>query len=225
MLDLEKNLDDSVIEAFKTLRTNILYSSLDKKLKTIMITSAEPGEGKTTTSCNLAISFSKDGKRTLLIDCDLRKPSTHRKFNISNLSGLTDVLVGEKKLEMAISNYSENLDILTSGTNAPNPTEILGSKNMESFLEKLKDLYEIIIIDSAPLNVVSDSQILGAKMDGVLMIIRANKTKKDSIMEAKDLLEKVNANLLGVVLNGVEVNHRKSYYYYDDKNKNKENSN
>ncbi|WP_143315057.1 CpsD/CapB family tyrosine-protein kinase [Clostridium sp. HBUAS56017] len=221
MLDFEKKIDDSVIEAFKTLRTNILYSSLDKKLKTIMITSAEPGEGKTTTSCNLAMSFSKDGKKTLLIDCDLRKPSIHRKFNISNLSGLTDVLVGEKKLEMAISSYSENLDVLTSGTNAPNPTEILGSKNMEAFLEKLKDLYEIIIIDSAPLNAVSDSQILGAKMDGVLMVIRANKTKKDSIVEAKDLLEKVNANLIGVVLNGVQASHKKSYYYYGNKKEKK----
>ncbi|MDS0526516.1 CpsD/CapB family tyrosine-protein kinase [Clostridium sp. SHJSY1] len=224
MLDFEKDLDASVIEAFKTLRTNILYSSLDKKMKTIMITSAEPAEGKTTSSCNLAISFAKDGKKTLLVDCDLRKPNIHRKFNISNLSGLTDVLVGEEKLEIALENYSDNLDILTSGTKAPNPTEILGSKYMETFLESLKDLYDIIIIDSAPLNSISDSQILGAKVDGVLMVIRANKTKRDSIVEAKDLLEKVSANLLGVVLNGVETSHKKSYYYYGDKNEKKSNS-
>lgn len=224
MLEFEKNLDSSVIESFKTLRTNILYSSLDKKIKTIMITSSEPAEGKTTTSCNLAVSFAKDGKKTLLMDCDLRKPSVHKLFRISNLTGLTDVLVGEEKLEIALNKYSEDLDILTSGTNPPNPTEILGSKYMETFLEKLKDLYEIIIIDSAPLNAVSDSQILSTKMDGVLMIIRANKTKKDSILEAKDLLEKVNANLLGVVLNGVETSHKKSYYYYGNKNEEKANS-
>ncbi|MBD7913299.1 CpsD/CapB family tyrosine-protein kinase [Clostridium cibarium] len=217
MIGLKENTDASVVEAFKTLRTNILYSSLDRKIKTILVTSSEPAEGKSTIACNLALSFAKDGKKTLLIDCDLRKPSIHKIFKVSNLTGLTNVLIGEEKLEIAIKYYSENLDILASGTYPPNPTEILGSKYMESFLEKLEELYEIIVIDSAPLNVVSDSQVLGAKMDGVLMVIRANKTKKDSVMDAKDLLEKVNANLIGVVLNGVEASHKKSYYCYGSK--------
>lgn len=217
MLIVEKNSKSISAEAYKTLRTNIQYSSFDKEIKTILITSTIPGEGKSTIAGNLALSFAQQDKKVLVMDCDLRKPSLHKMFRLSNLKGLSDVIVGNIDLEKAMYNYKDNFDILTSGNIPPNPSEILASNTMTLLLEKLKTKYDIIIIDSAPLQAVTDAQIISNKVDGTLLVIRASVTKREAILQAKDLLNQVNAKILGVVLNGAENNSEKHYYYYASK--------
>lgn len=201
-------------ETYRILRTNLQYSSFDNEIKTVLITSSEPGEGKSTTSGNLAISFAQAEKRTIIVDCDLRKPSLHKKFKISNLNGLSDVLIGKEKLEEAIHRFNDKMDILTSGKIPPNPSEMLGSKAMERLIEVLKEKYDIIILDSAPLQAVTDAQILATKADGVILVVKAEATKKESVIQAKNLLDKVGAKILGTVLNGAESTKKKYYYYY-----------
>ncbi|MBS6600278.1 MAG: CpsD/CapB family tyrosine-protein kinase [Clostridium sp.] len=217
MLIVEKNSKSISAEAYKTLRTNIQYSSFDKEIKTILVTSTIPGEGKSTIAGNLALSFAQQDKKVLVIDCDLRKPALHKMFKLSNFKGLSDVIVGNSDLEKAMYNYRDNFDILTSGKIPPNPSEILASNAMTMLLEKLKTMYDIIIIDSAPLQAVTDAQIISNKVDGTLLVIRAGLTKREAILQAKELLNQVNAKILGVVLNGAENNSEKHYYYYGSK--------
>ena len=214
MFLVEKKPKSISAESYRTLRTNIQYSSFDKEIKTIVVTSSEPSEGKSTTAGNLAFTFAQAEKKTIIIDCDLRKPSLHKKFRISNLSGLSDVLIGKSTVNESVYKYTNNLDVLTSGKLPPNPSEMLGSKVMESLLTALRERYDIIILDSAPLQAVTDAQILSTKADGTVLVVRAEKTKRDSVVQAKALLDKVGANILGVVLNGIENSRRKYYYYY-----------
>ncbi len=214
MLIVEKQPKSIPAESYRTLRTNIQYSSFDKEIKRILVTSAEPGEGKSTTAANLAVAFSQDEKKVLLIDCDLRKPSVHKQFRISNNIGLSDVVMDNSKIKKAINKHNEYLDILPSGKIPPNPSELLGSKVMENLLNELQKEYDIIIIDTPPVQAVTDSQILSTKVDGVILVVRAERTKKDSVKLAKESLQKVKANIIGVVLNGGERTRDKYYYYY-----------
>ncbi|MCR4944773.1 MAG: CpsD/CapB family tyrosine-protein kinase [Clostridium sp.] len=213
MFIVDKKPKSITAESYRTLRTNIQYSSFDKEIRVIVVTSSEAGEGKSTTAGNLAISFSQAQKKTIIIDCDLRKPSLHKKFKISNMIGLSDLLKGRENLGETVHAFNEYLDVLTSGKIPPNPSEMLGSRAMEHLIQSLKNEYEMIILDSAPLQAVTDAQILSTKADGTILVVRAEKTKRDSVRQAKELLKKVDANILGVVLNGVE-NIRKKYYYY-----------
>lgn len=209
-------------EAYRTLRTNIQYSSFDKPIKTIVITSAEAAEGKSTVSGNLALSFAQNDKKVIIIDCDLRKPSMHKNFKISNLIGLSEVLIGKEELENAIQKRNDNLDILPSGKIPPNPSEMLASSAMNRLIEKLSEKYDIIILDSAPLKAVTDAQILSTKADGTILVVRAQRTNKESVIEAKSLLTKVGANIIGTVLHAVENTKGKYYYYYgSDESSNK----
>ena len=221
MFIVDKKPKSITAEAYRTLRTNIQYSSFDKEVRVIVVTSSEAGEGKSTTAGNLAISFSQAQKKTIMIDCDLRKPSLHKKFRISNMVGLSDLLKGKESLKEAVHKYNDYLDILTSGKVPPNPSEMLGSHSMENLLKRLKDEYDMIVIDSAPLQAVTDAQILSRKADGTILVVRAEKTKRDSVIQAKELLQKVDANILGVVLNGVENIRKKYYYYYGTEEKDK----
>lgn len=214
MFIVEKKPKSIPAESYRVLRTNIQYSSIDKKIERILITSSEPGEGKSTTAGNLALTFAQDEKKVLLIDCDLRKPSIHKKFKISNNLGLSSVILDKSKLSKALVKRSEYLDILPSGKVPPNPSELLGSKALEELLDELDDVYDVIILDTPPLHAVTDAQILSTKVDGVLLVVRAEKTKKDSVIAAKESLQKVNANILGTVLNGGESSRGKYYYYY-----------
>jgi capsular exopolysaccharide synthesis family protein len=205
-------------EAYRTLRTNIQYSSFDKEIRTIVITSAQAAEGKSTVSGNLALAFAQNEKKVIIIDCDLRKPSVHKNFKISNLSGLSEVLIGKEKLDNAIQSRNENLDILPSGKIPPNPSEMLSSTAMTNLIESLKQKYDIVILDSAPLQAVTDAQILSTKADGTLLVIRAQRTSKVAVSEAKNLLTKVGANIIGTVLHAVENTRGKYYYYYGSNN-------
>lgn len=220
MFELEEKAKSIASEAYRGIRTNIQYSSIDNKIKSILVTSSEPEEGKTTTVCNLALAFAQSEKNTIIIDCDLRKPSIHKKFKLSNLIGLSDVLVGNKELDEAVNNYSDNLSILTAGKIPPNPSEMLDSKAMELLLERIKSKYNVIIIDSPPLQAVTDAQILATKVDGVILVVKAESTNKNSLFQAKELLNKVRGNILGVILNQVKNRKGKYYYYYGDDEEN-----
>jgi capsular exopolysaccharide synthesis family protein len=206
-------------ESYRGLRTNIQYCSIDKEVKSIVVTSANPKEGKSTISGNLALSFAQNAKKVIIIDCDLRQPSIHVKFNISNLCGISEVLIGAETLDTAIQNYNYNLDILTSGKIPPNPSEIINSTAMSNLLEELKKEYDILIIDSPPLEVVTDGQILSTKADGTILVVKAGESKIEAVKEAKNILNKVGANIIGVVINKVKDNKNKYYYYYGNDKK------
>ncbi|MBD7916608.1 CpsD/CapB family tyrosine-protein kinase [Clostridium sp. Sa3CUN1] len=217
MFIVEKEPKSIAAESYRTLRTNIQYSSFDKEYRVIVVTSSEPGEGKSTTAGNLALSIAQDNKKVILIDCDLRKPSIHKKFKISNLVGLSDVIVGKEELTKVVHRYNKNLVILTSGKIPPNPSEMLSSKTMSNLLESLKETFDYIILDTPPVQAVTDSQILSTKSDGTILVVRAERTKKESVQNAVNLLKKVNANIIGTVLNGVDGSRNKYYYYYGEK--------
>lgn len=217
MFIVEKEPKSIAAESYRTLRTNIQYSSFDKEYKVIMVTSSEPEEGKSTTAGNLALCLAQGEKKVILIDCDLRKPSLHKKFRISNLMGLSDVLIGKEELKSAIHRYNKNLVVLTSGKVPPNPSEMLSSKSMNALLEVLKESFDYVILDTPPVQAVTDSQILSTKADGTILVIKSEKTKKDSVQNAINLLRKVNANIIGSVLNGVDNSRNKYYYYYGEK--------
>ncbi|WP_297426917.1 CpsD/CapB family tyrosine-protein kinase [Clostridium sp.] len=203
-----------VAEAYRTLRTNIQYSSFDKEIKTIVITSAEMAEGKSTVAGNIALSFVQNEKKVILVDCDLRKPSVHKNFKTSNLVGLSEVLIGKASLEDAIQRRNENLYFLTSGKIPPNPSEMLASSAMTKLIKTLKEEYDIVILDTAPLRAVTDAQILSTKVDGTILVVRAAVTKRDAVVDAKNLLDKVGANIIGTVLHAVENTRGKYSYYY-----------
>lgn len=201
-------------ESYRTLRTNLQYSSFDEEYKVIVVTSSEPGEGKSTTAGNLALSLSQGDKKVALIDCDLRKPSLHKKFKVSNTRGLSDVIIGKEEITSVFQRYNENLVIVTSGKVPPNPSEMLSSKAMTALIEALRKVFDYVILDTPPVQAVTDAQILSTKADGTILVVRAEETKKDSVNNAINLLKKVKANIIGTVLNGVEVSKQNYYYYY-----------
>lgn len=211
---VEQMPKSAATEAYKMLRTNIQYSSFDKEIKTIVVTSAQAAEGKSTVSGNLALSFAQIDKKVIIVDCDLRKPTVHKNFKISNLVGLSEVLIGQSILDKAVQKYNNEFDILPSGKIPPNPAEMLSSSAMTSLIETLKDNYDIVILDSAPIQAVTDAQILSTKVDGTILVIRAQRTDKESVIEAKNLLNKVGANIIGAVLHAVENTKGKYSYYY-----------
>ncbi len=209
------NPKSAISEQYRLIRSNLHFSSVDREIKSIVITSPDPSEGKTTTSSNLAIVLSQQGKQVLLVDADLRKPSVHHTFNVSNLEGLTSVLTKETSLNHAIlKTYVPNLDILTSGPIPPNPSELLESRAMEILMKQLKETYEYIIFDTPPILAVTDPQIMSNKCDGVVMVVASGKTKKDRALRAKDLLQKANSLMLGIVVNGVEGKQNSFYGEY-----------
>lgn len=206
-------------ESYRSLRTNIQYSSIDKQVKTLVVTSSNAGEGKSTVAGNLAYTFFQNGKRVLIIDCDLRKPSLHRKFNVSNEEGLTDVLVGTSKLNNVMKKIDANLYLLTTGTLPPNPAEIIGSNTMENFLEQCKINFDYIILDTPPILPVTDSKLLAIKADATVVVVRSEISKSKHVSQAFKELEKVNANIIGTILNDVEMYSEKLYYDYSNKSK------
>lgn len=204
-----------ISEAYKTLRTNILFSSLDNKVKTLVITSSGPGEGKTTIASNLAVTFAQNGNKTLILDCDLRKSKLHRIFNLSNQVGLSNILIGETSfMEENFKTEVENLYVIPAGTRPPNPAELLSSEKMEIFLENLKQTFDTIIIDTPPVLMVTDAQILSKYADGVILVVSSGEADKHAAQRAKELLEKVNAKILGVVLNKLDTTKKGYYGYY-----------
>lgn len=213
MLEINENPRGMYAESFRTIKTNIKYSSADKAKKVILITSSWIGEGKSTVATNLAVSLSQDKKKVLIVDCDLRKPSIHKKFRISRGDGLTEILIGEIDLGEAIYKYDDYLDILTAGTTPPNPAELLSSDAMDELFNKVKGMYDYVIVDTTPLGVVADSQILSSKVDGVILVAFYEKTKKEKLVQCKKLIDQVGGNIIGAIINNVKIT-KDSYYYY-----------
>lgn len=202
-------------EAYRTLRTNIRYSSIDKKVQVICITSAGPGEGKSTVASNLAVVMAEAGKKTLLIDCDLRKPTIHKAFNLSNSAGLSDLLAGKTVLEKTVQESGiENLQVLTSGTRPPKPSELLSSSKMKKFIAVFRVMYDFVIIDTSPVLLVTDAQLLAECTDGYLLVLASGQVDKDAAAKAQSLLEKVDAKILGAVLNKFDSSKGGYYGYY-----------
>lgn len=205
-----------ISEQYRLIRTNILFSSVDKEIQTIMVSSPEPNDGKTTVICNLSIVLAQQGKKVILVDTDLRKPSIHYAFKARNLNGLTSILTKKITFDEGIIETSiPNLDILTSGPIPPNPSELLSSNAMEAVLEELRKRYDYIVFDTPPVLAVADPQIIANKCDGVIMVVSSGKTHKEKAIKAKTLLEKTNSQLLGVVVNAVE-SVKNEYYYYQE---------
>ncbi|THE11116.1 polysaccharide biosynthesis tyrosine autokinase [Enterococcus hirae] len=205
-----------VSEQYRTIRSNIQFASVDQELKTMVVTSSGPGEGKSTTAANLAVVFANSGKRVLIVDADLRKPSVALTFQLPNVNGLSNY-IGDRGGQ-AENYYSpsavENLWVMTSGPKPPNPSEMLDSKRMEEIIAELAAKFDLVIFDLPPIATVTDAQILAAKTDGTLLVVRERKTIKHELLKAKELLTIAQARILGVVYNGAKANADVNYYYY-----------
>lgn len=205
-------------EAYRTLRTNLLFSQVGSTLRNTVVTSASPGDGKSTVSANLAVTYAQQGVRVLLVDCDLRKSRLHHVFNVSREPGLTQLLLGQAQAaEVMRSTPVEGLHFIPSGTLPPNPSELLGGGRMRKALDALSQRFDLIVIDSPPLLAASDAAILGAMTDGVLMVVRAGQTERGAAQKAMQQLQAVGARVLGAVLNDPDSKAAAygEYYYYD----------
>ncbi|MDU0155111.1 CpsD/CapB family tyrosine-protein kinase [Bacillus cabrialesii] len=205
-------------EQYRTIRTNIEFASVDRKMQSVMITSACPGEGKSTTAANLAVVFAQQGKKVLLIDADLRKPTVHTAFHLENMIGLTSVLLKKSSLKQAVQATNEKqLDVLTSGPIPPNPAELLSSKWMKELTDEACAAYDMVIFDTPPILAVADAQILGSVADGSVLVISSGKTEKEQAAKAKEALESCNSKLLGAIMNGKKLSKHSEYGYYGNK--------
>lgn len=214
-----KNLKSPVAEQFRNLRTNIEFSSLDYGIKSIVVTSSIYGEGKSTIISNLAVSMVSSGKRVIIVDCDIRRPTIHKVFLRSNSKGLTSILVKNKKIDgNVISTKIPNLYVLPSGPTIPNPSEILGSKNMKELLIQLSNDYDMVLIDTPPLSYLSDAQILSALAQGTIIVTAYGKLDENELLSAKEKIENVGGKILGVVINKIpNINNSNHGDYYNSK--------
>lgn len=228
-------------EQYRKIRTNIEFSSVDKKIKSLVVTSSGPSEGKTTTASNLAVVFANAGSRVVLVDADLRKPNIALSFKVPNVNGLSNYLtegnsatgsflsendvenvyltqgntqIGSRLIETDI----ENLYLMPSGPTPPNPSELLSSKRMQELVDTLSESFDLVIFDMPPVVTVTDAQIMSSYVDGTILVVRERKTNKQAILEAKKLLDMVKAKIIGVVYNGKKQGED-SYYYYGTEGK------
>ncbi len=205
-----------VSEAYRTLRTNLQFSKVQHDIRSIIVTSSGPKEGKSTTSANLAIANAQSGKKVVLVDADLRRPVVHSIFGMEKDEGLTNYLLSDIPFEKMIKKtIIENLDVVPSGVLPPNPSELLSSKQMQDLLARLRKEYDMVILDTPPIIAVTDAAIISTRVDGTILVVSANQTNYDAVLRAKSLLDNVDARIIGALLNNVEVGGMYgSYYYY-----------
>lgn len=203
-----------VSEAYRAIRTNLQFAGAGKQLKTLVFTSAVPSEGKSTTVANLAIVMGQDDKHILLIDCDMRKPVIHRRFGLLN-RGLSNCFAEDLPLKEVIqADVFPNLDVVTSGPVPPNPAELLGSKKMKALLQEAAEAYDYVFLDMPPVLAVTDAVLMSSQVDGTVLVLGSGDISPDEGKQAQSVLEKVHANILGVILNKVPQHHKSGYYYY-----------
>lgn len=217
------------VESFKSLRTNLNFIAATEKLNTFILTSAIPGEGKSNTAINLAITLAEDSKSVVVVDCDLRKPSLNRYLKLGrNFKGVTDILTGNATVEEALIQFEDlGIHVLTAGAVPPNPSEMLSAEPMKKLVDDLKKAFDYVILDTPPVSVVTDAAILGRYADGALLCVRSNFAPKETVQLAKERLTAVGVRILGVVLTGFDAkndNKSSAYSYtyeYEYKSKNK----
>ena len=203
-----------IAEQFRTIRANITFSMPDAYLKTILVTSSIPGEGKSTSAANLGVVFAHEGKKVLIVDADLRKPTLHQTFELINIAGISTVLSQQQSASNVIQEtFVNGLDVVLSGPLPPNPSELLSSKAMDSFIKEMAQIYDLIIFDAPPLLSVSDAQLLANRCDGTLLIVSMGTSQKSDVLKAKDILTASKANILGVVMNNF-IEPKNNYYRY-----------
>ncbi len=207
------NPTGQIAEQFKTVRTNIQFSSVGRDLKSILFTSSEPSEGKSTVSNNMAVTWADQGTKVILVDADLRRPTVHKSFSVSNRAGLTNYLSGNLQLTDIIQpTIIDNLDVISSGPIPPNPAELLGSERIKTLIKELEGQYDLIVFDAPPVNTVTDSQLLAAQVDGTILVVPQGIADKNGVRRAKQLLETVHANILGAIMNRVTAQKSEGYY-------------
>jgi protein-tyrosine kinase len=211
------NTRSFIAEQFRTIRTNIKYSAPDIDLKTILVTSSTIGEGKSTNVGNLGVVFAQEGKKVLIVDADMRKPTMHYIFGVLNTVGLSTVLARQNDINSVIQETPIlGLHVLPSGRIPPNPAELLSSKRMEGIFDELKELYDIVIFDSPPLLSVADAQILSNKCDGTLLVIDTGAVEREDVIKATEILKSSHSKIMGTILNNYNITKRqkKNYLYY-----------
>jgi capsular exopolysaccharide synthesis family protein len=217
-LSLVNDTRSPIAEAYRHLRTSLLLSSAGQPPKTILVTSSQPSEGKTTTAVNTAIMLAHTGAEVLVVDCDLRRPRLHSHLNVANMRGITNYLSGETDLDSLLQTYEQlpNLKIMPSGPVPPNPAELLGSNEMRKLLSDLGNRFTHVVVDSPPCISFTDASILSTMVDGVVLVIHGGRSSRAVVRRAKQQLLDVGANIFGVVLNNVKLEAQEVYYagYY-----------
>ncbi len=203
-------------ESYRLLRTNIKFAALDSPIKTLVVTSSEPGEGKSTTAINLAMAMAADGRKVILVDGDLRRPTLHKVLELPILPGLTDVLLGEAEIEDVVNKINDvpNLSVITCGLSAPNPSELLGSRPFRNVIEQLKQHSDLVIFDAPPASVAADASVLAAIVDGTLVVVEAGATKSAMARRTVEMLRRARANILGICFNKITATSGGHYYNY-----------
>ena len=204
-----------ISEAYRTLRTNVQFTSVDSETKKIMITSSGPREGKSSTIANLAVSIAQTGKSVIVVDADMRNPTQHKIFGLDNGQGLSVALVQDQDFQKYVRETAvPGVMVLTGGPIPPNPAELVGSKRMKRLIEEFSQEYDIVLIDTPPIIAVTDAAILAQQVDGVILVLAAGEVNKDYALRAKEQLDKVGAKILGAVLNKADMKASEYYYYY-----------
>lgn len=229
-----KDPKSPISEIFRTLRTNIQFMASNKKIKTILITSSIPGEGKSWVSSNLILAFAQQGKKVIIVDSDMRKGRLHSIFEVDKKPGLSNYLSGiiEKEDKDNIFNYIRqtnitNLYVMPSGDIPPNPSELLVSEKTKTLIDGLKNMFDVVIFDGTPALIVTDALILARQVDATLIVTSYKTTKMGDIEKIKKSIENVGGNIIGIVINKIEISAKKyeNSYYYGHKEKIKKNSN
>lgn len=206
----------TVSEQYRMIRSNIMFSGVDKEIKKLVVTSAAPSAGKSTTAANIAVAYAQAGKNVLLIDGDFRKPTVQYTFETKNVFGLSNLITDQINIDQAFQNPQvENLSIMTSGPIPPNPSELLASKRFKELLSNLEEYFDMIIIDTPPVLAVTDAVIMSTLVDGTILVTNVEINNRHHLLKAKEVLQKSNANILGIVLNNVEKSSEDDYYYYE----------
>ena len=216
--DIRQKITFSIAESYKNTRTNVISLMAKKNAKTLAISSPNASEGKSTTSLNLAITISQLGKKVLIIDADTHRPSLHQKLKIDNSTGILELIAGEVTLKDAIYTHNEYLDVLTCNASSSNPSEILSSESFDNLLETFKNTYDYIILDTPPINPISDALVIAQKVDVFVLVVRASSTTYDAFNKAFKALKLLDLTIDGVIINGADPRpkgyYKSKYSYY-----------